>query len=130
MRRLLCLALACCFALAAADCGGPLVKDPVAAAGLRVAWPSVRRGADEAGLCSDEPPAWMVAPRPSIDAGTADAGADVQTSEPSVPAVLQSPSQPAAPAAAHVDVVSADAAAAVADAAVAVVVDGGKGAPR
>ena len=59
------------------NCGGPLVKEPAGQMAARVAWPSVHRGAESAGLCSDCPPEWLVGPGgcAPMDGGVADASA-------------------------------------------------------
>lgn len=47
----------------AAGCGGgPLVQSPGAVLALRVAWPSIHKGAVNGGLCQDDPPEWLVGP--------------------------------------------------------------------
>lgn len=53
-------------ALGASGCSGPVITNPGAQVALRVAWPSVHRGAEGAGLCSDDPPEYLVGP---TDAG-------------------------------------------------------------
>lgn len=65
-------------AIAVSGCGGPVVRDPAAQVAVRVAWPSVHKGAISAGLCDDDPPAWLVGETPPRhDAGVADATSDV-----------------------------------------------------
>ena len=62
-------------ALGAVGCGGgPLVQSPGAALALRVAWPSIHKGAVNGGLCQDDPPEWLVGPTPKD--GGAEAGAE------------------------------------------------------
>ena len=65
-------------AVAVSGCGGPLVRDPAAQIAVRVAWPSVHKGAISAGLCDDDPPAWLVGETPTRhDAGVNTYGASV-----------------------------------------------------
>ena len=67
-------------AVAVSGCGGPLVRDPAAQIAVRVAWPSVHKGAISAGLCDDDPPPWLVGETPkreAVDAGVNETGASV-----------------------------------------------------
>jgi len=59
--------------LGASGCSGPVITNPGAQVALRVAWPSVHRGAEGAGLCSDDPPEYLVGPTKHKDAGADDA---------------------------------------------------------
>ena len=80
----LCLALA---AATIAGCSGALVRDPAAQIAVRVAWPSVHKGAVSAGLCDDDPPAWLVGETPkreAADAGVNETGASVNETGASV----------------------------------------------
>jgi hypothetical protein len=59
--------------------GGALVQSPGAALALRVAWPSIHKGAVNGGLCQDDPPEWLVGPTPK-DGGASQPPAPVQPS--------------------------------------------------
>lgn len=69
--------------LAASGCSGPVITNPGAQVALRVAWPSVHRGAEGAGLCSDDPPEYLVGPTKHKDAGADDASAAATDAGPS-----------------------------------------------
>lgn len=82
-------------ALGAGCGGGPLVQSPGAALALRVAWPSIHKGAVNGGLCQDDPPEWLVGPTPK-DGGAPQPSAPNPSD--SSPPALPGPSQPSAPA--------------------------------
>lgn len=73
-------------ALGASGCSGPVITNPGAQVALRVAWPSVHRGAEGAGLCSDDPPEYLVGPTKHKDAGADDASPTDAGPSPGAPA--------------------------------------------
>lgn len=96
------LAVLFCIAVGAelAGCAsGPMVRDPGGVIAVRAAWPQVHAGASALGVCSDDPPAYLVARIPHDEASPAPSsgGSSASSPAPAAPAAPSAPAPAAAP---------------------------------